>query len=114
MIVIQNLEQEVVVACNRLVTSGRESHGWLVTGAKESLVGRAGKTISKTNRGEVAIPGRESLVARLVTEGNGNFGWLLNPGQESHVVRLVTGVGESHGRRLRAVGRSSASRIEMT
>ena len=114
MILIQNLEQEVVVACNRLVTSGRESHGWLVTGAKESLVGIASKTISRSSRGKVAIPGRESRVDRLVTEGNGNFGWLINPGQESRGFRLVTGVGESHGRRLRAVGRSGARRIEIT
>ena len=39
-IVVQNLEYEVVVVvCTRLFTSGRESHGWPVTGVKESLVG---------------------------------------------------------------------------
>ena len=114
MIVVQDLEQEVVVASNRLVTSRRESHGWLVTGAKESRVGNAGRRISGTSRGEFAIPERESRVARLITEREGNCGWLLNPGQESHVVRLVTGVGESHGGGLSAVGRSSARRIGVT
>ena len=102
------------MVCNRLFTSGRESHGRLVTGVKESLVGRARWSVSKCSREEIAIPGRESLVVGLVTGRDGIFDWLFNPGQEGHVFRLVTGLGESHGRRLRAVGGSSANRIDMT
>ena len=76
----------MVVVCIRLFTSGRESHGWLFTGVKESLA-----DLSDSSYAEIAMPGRESLVVWLITGSDGSSSWLFNPGQESHMVWLVTG-----------------------